>query len=264
MTNGHMPEVSPDTKAHREWLLSLLPVQGSMSVVDLGCGAGHDLIAFAQAHPDIHARFIGLDSSEKSLESALRQSRDDPRICFVRHDLKRPLPFGPATVDAVFTNNTLECLSEPVNCAREIGRILRPGGTVVAAHWDWDSQLFDGGDKARIRRLVHAFADWQQPWMEHSDGWMGRRLRRVFASTGCFDGSMYARVPINTTFEVPWYGHSRAQDMSALARRSLVPAEDVAGFLEEQTNLHAQGRYFYCITGLAYVGTRCPSSVGVR
>ncbi len=252
-----MPEVSPDAKAHRDWLLSFLPVPNAMSIVDLGCGTGHDLIAFADGHPDIDGRFTGLDSSEKSIAGARAQSGHDPRLSFVRHDLKRPLPFEPATVDAVFTNNALECLPEPVNCVREIARILRPGGTVVAAHWDLDSQLFDGGDKARIRRLVHAFADWQQAWMEHCDGWMGRRLWGIFASTGCFEGSMHARVLTNTAFETPWYGHSRAQDMSALARRSLVTAEDVAGFLDEQTALHAQGRYFYCITGLAYVGTRC-------
>jgi SAM-dependent methyltransferase len=166
------------------------------------------------------------------------------------------LPFETATVDAVFTNNMLECLAEPVKCAREIGRVLRPGGTVVAAHWDWDSQLFDGSDKATIRRLVHAFADWQQSWMEHSDGWMGRRLWGTFAATGCFDGSMHARVLTNTAFETPWYGHARAQDMSALARRSRVNAEEVAEFLDEQAALHAQGRYFYSITGLAYVGMR--------
>jgi tRNA G46 methylase TrmB len=48
-----MPEVSPDAKAHRDWLLSVLPVQNAMSIVDLGCGDGRDLIAFAHGHPDI-------------------------------------------------------------------------------------------------------------------------------------------------------------------------------------------------------------------
>jgi SAM-dependent methyltransferase len=251
-----MFEVSPDTKAHRDWLLSFLPVHNATSIIDLGCGLGHDLIALAQAHPDIDARFIGLDSSEESIGTALAQSRDDPRLSFVCHDLKRPLPFEPKSLDAVFTHNTLECLPDPVQCAREIARILRPGGTVVAAHWDWDSQMFDGSDKARIRLLVHAFADWQQPWMEHSDGWMGRRLWGTFAQTGCFHGSMDARTLINTAYETPWYGHARAQDLSALASRSLVSADDVDGFFHEQATLYAQGRYFYCITGLAYVGTR--------
>jgi SAM-dependent methyltransferase len=178
------------------------------------------------------------------------------RLSFSLHDLDSRLPFGPASVDVVFTNNALECLADPMACVGEIGRILRAGGTIVAAHWDWDSQMFDGSDKARIRRLVHAFADWQQPWMKHCDGWMGRRLWGTFASTGRFEGAVHAHTMTNTLFEPPWYGHARALDFKLLVRHALASAEDVASFLEEQSSLNEGGRYFYCISGLAYVGTR--------
>jgi hypothetical protein len=126
----------------------------------------------------------------------------------------------------------------------------------VIAHWDWDSQLFDATDKARLRRIVQAFSDWQQPWMDHADGWMGRRLSGIFGATRLFDGAAHSRVLTNTVFAAPWYGHGRAQDFSALVKHALVSAEDYAGFLEEQVSLQAQGRYFYSITGFAYVGVR--------
>jgi SAM-dependent methyltransferase len=251
-----MPELSADAKAHRDWLLSFVPVRDAASIVDLGCGAGHDLLALALMHPGIAARFTGLDVSEKDIASALDHARDDSRVTFACQDLNQPLPFESATVDVVFTNNTLECLADPLRFANEIGRVLRPGGTLVAAHWDWDSQMFDGTDKSRNRRLVHAFADWQQAWMEHSDGWMGRRLWGIFASTGHFDGNVHVRTLTNTEFEAPLFGHARAQDFQALVKHALVSGQDVERFLQEQAELYARGRYLYSITGFAYVAIR--------
>jgi SAM-dependent methyltransferase len=251
-----MTEVPDDIVAHRDWLLSFVPVRDGELVADLGCGPGHDLLSLALKHLGVAARFVGLDKSEKAVADATIRSHGEARVSFAAHDLDQPLPFEASSLDGVFTNNLLECLGDRAMFAQEIGRVLRPGGALVAAHWDWDSQVFDGGDKARIRRLVHAFADWQQPWMKHSDGWMGRRLWGTFESTGLFEGTVKTRLLTNTVFAAPWYGHARAQDLRSLLKRVPVSAEDVGGFLAEQATLQTQGRYFYSITGMAYVGTR--------
>jgi hypothetical protein len=52
---------------------------------------------------------------------------------------------------------------------------------VVNLGWDW--HLFDvadgegdrAADEALVRRLVHAYADWQQAWMPHAAGSAGTR-----------------------------------------------------------------------------------------
>jgi hypothetical protein len=111
-------------------------------------------------------------------------------------------------------------------------------------------------DKPLVRRVVQAFADWQQAWMDHSDGWMGRRLWGAFNSTGLFEGDVYARVLVNTKYAVPWYGHARAQDFRVLVKHGLVSAEDCSRFLADLDALSREGRYFYSITGYAYVGRR--------
>jgi 16S rRNA G966 N2-methylase RsmD len=66
-------------------------------------------------------------------------------------------------------------------------------------------------------------------------------------------------VPGDVMVEDPWFGHCRAQDLNALVSRSLAAEKDVSAFLSEQSSMHAQGQYFYGITGLVYVGTRRPS-----
>lgn len=137
-----------------------------------------------------------------------------------------------------------------------MARILRPGKTVVMAHWDWDSQVFDGTDKALVRRLVHAFADWQQDWTDDADGWMGRRLWGLFSATGLFDGEIHARVLTNTAYAPSSYGHARTHDFRSLVERGMVAADDYERFIADQEALNAQGSYFYSLTGYVYVGRR--------
>ncbi|HEY0015246.1 MAG TPA: methyltransferase domain-containing protein [Longimicrobium sp.] len=250
------PELHDDLREHRDWLLSFVHLPPGGTVADLGCGNGGDLLALAHRHPDPAARFIGIDAAETGVATALERAADDPRISVRRHRLAGRVPLDDGSVDAVYSHNLLECIEDRAGFAREVGRILRPGGVAVIAHWDFDSQIIDGTDRAAIRRLVHAFADWRQPWMEHADGWMGRRLWGVFAPTGLFEGTVHARVLTNTRYAPPWYGHARVQDFGSLVKRGLASKDDVRRVTADLEALDAAGRYFYGITGYAYVGRR--------
>jgi SAM-dependent methyltransferase len=249
-----MPDLPEDVRAHHDWLLSLAPVPEVGFWVDLGCGAGGDTLTVAARHRQPQLRIVGLDASAKNIELAAASATGDSRVTFQQHHLSTDLPFEAATLDVVYSNNLVECLDHRGAFAREVARVLKPRGWTVMAHWDWDSQLFDATDKPLVRRLVHAFADWRQAWMDNADGWMGRRLWGTFTATGLFEGSLHARVLTNTIYASPWYGHARAQDFRALVKRDLATADDYERFIAEQEALSAQGRYFYSITGFAYVG----------
>ena len=250
-------EPASDLRDHRDWLASLVPIPVSGVWADIGCGHGHDLLLAASKETSPELRLVGIDSNEKAIEAAKnRSAMDDPRIEFSVRKLGGELPFDSDSLDVVFTNNLLECLQDRAAFVSEVARVLRPGGSVVAAHWDWDTQVFDSTDKDLVRRLVAAFSDWTQPWMEHSDGWMGRRLWGAFESSGRFDGAVRARVMTNTVFSEPWYGHARARNFESLVRRGLVSRGDFDTFLHEQNELSAQEKYFYSITSYAYVGRR--------
>ena len=225
-------------------------------VVDLGCGSGEDLGLLAAQHGGADVRLIGVDVSADAITAASAALTADRRIALCCAPLDGRLPFDDASVDVAYSHNLLECLSDPAGFAREVARVLRPGGRVVAAHWDWDTQAFDGADKTLVRRLVHAFADWQQAWMAHADGWMGRRLWGVFQGAGLLDGALHARVLTNTAYEPACFGYENAHAFRALVRRGLASAEECERFLAEQVALAAAGRYVYSITGFAYTGRR--------
>jgi SAM-dependent methyltransferase len=245
---------APDRAAHRAWLAGLTVLPSGGTAVDLGCGRGEDLSVLAERHREA-SRLVGMDASAAALAAAVAGTADT-RITFEHAVLDGRLPFDDGAVDLVYSHNLLECLADPRGFAQEVARILSPAGQAVVAHWDWDTQVFDGHDKARVRRLVSAFADWQQGWMAHADGWMGRRLRGVFHPVAGLAGTIHARVLTNTAFEAPAFGYENAQALRALVRRGLATSEDCEEFLTEQAALHARGQYFYSITGYAYVGRR--------
>jgi SAM-dependent methyltransferase len=249
-----MTELPADRRAHLAWLLDLTALPSGGLAVDLGCGRGDDLRLLAARYQAPDARFIGVDQSGEAA-SSLREL-DDPRITFRCAALDGRLPFEDATLDLVYSHNLMECLPDPPMFASEVARVLRPGGQAVIAHWDWDTQLYDGSDKNVVRRLVAAFADWQQAWMANADGWMGRRLWGAFAETERLAGAVHSRVLTNTDFTSPWFGHANALAMEGAVKRGLASAEDYAQFLRDQTVLHTTGRYFYGITAFAYVGYR--------
>jgi SAM-dependent methyltransferase len=259
--HGGLTVTTPaDVTQHRDWLLSLVPAPMTGLWVDFGCGTGTDALRLAESQAQPGLRILGIDENRESIEAAQRSAKSDPRLGFRQHSLRAVLPLDDASVDVAFSHNLIECLADVPAFVSELARILRPGGYVVMAHWDWDSQLFDGDDKLRNRRLVHAFCDWKQDWMEHADGWTGRRLWSIFNSSMLFDGAVRARVFTNLSFSPECYGYARAQDMKSLIPLGLASDADVQSFLADQAALDAKDRYFYSITGYAYVARLRKSS----
>ena len=244
-----------DGLALREWLYGRTDWHRTGAVLDLGCGDGGDLRRIAALVSD-DARLVGLDSSAKAIETARAATAGDARFAWHPHDVLSGLPFEDGAFDGVFSLNLLECLPDKAALLAEMGRVLRPGGSVVCAHWDWDTQTLDGADKALVRRILQSFSDWQQAWMAACDGWMGRRLWPTFQQSGLFEGRMEAYTLTNTVYAPGWVGYEQVQAFGALARRGLIAAEDYARFQAEIAAQAARNEYFYSITLYVYVGQK--------
>lgn len=242
-----------DYEALRETVSGLVQVPSPGFLLDAGCGDGADLRRMGRRlGPD--ARFVGVETSQAALEKALAATAGDPRFLFLQADLSRPWPFENELFDGVFSNNVLECLPDKPAFLAETARVLRPGGQVVCAHWDHDTHLFDGSDKALVRRLVAAHSDWQQDWMADADGWMGRRLWKTFEVSGLFTGRMETLTLTETEFAPGAYGYEQMQTFGAMARRQLILEEDFLRLLEDVEAQAKRGEYFYSVTLFIYVG----------
>jgi SAM-dependent methyltransferase len=97
---------------------------GVLQAVDLGCGTG----AFAARLLRYDLKLHGVDISP---ESVARARRKFPKIDFHVGDIEAT-PFDSCTFDVVFLSGVLHHFPDLTRTVAECGRILKPGGIVLA------------------------------------------------------------------------------------------------------------------------------------
>ena len=104
------------------------------TVVDVGCGAGMDLLLAARHNgPNGHA--IGVDMTPAMLELVRRSAVKTGlwENIEVRRGYAEELPVDTASVDVVISNGVLNLSPDKHRAISEIYRVLRPGGRLYLA-----------------------------------------------------------------------------------------------------------------------------------
>ena len=102
-------------------------------VVDLGCGAGTDLLIAAQM-TGATGRVIGIDMTAPMLARA-RESAAAMGLANVElhESLIEELPLADASVDVVISNGVIDLVPDKEAVFDEIDRVLKPGGRLQVA-----------------------------------------------------------------------------------------------------------------------------------
>ncbi|MFZ0930318.1 MAG: class I SAM-dependent methyltransferase, partial [Syntrophobacteraceae bacterium] len=114
----------PSTRKLFDRCVQLARIKPATFVADIGCASG----VFSQLLRESNVKAIGLDLSYPLLVVGRRKY---PGASFVVGDAEcLPLPTGKA--DGVLLSGIIHHLPEPSQCAREVFRILKPGGAFIA------------------------------------------------------------------------------------------------------------------------------------
>ena len=108
-------------------------VEPGATVLDLGCGAGTDLLIAAQMTGPT-GRAIGVDMTSAMLDRA-RASAAELGLANVElhQSLIESLPLEDASVDVVISNGVIDLVPDKDAVLDEIDRVLRPGGRLQIA-----------------------------------------------------------------------------------------------------------------------------------
>jgi ubiquinone/menaquinone biosynthesis C-methylase UbiE len=116
------------TGAEQRRAADALRLSGANRLLDVACGPGNFTRRLAQRLPEAGLA-VGFDISEPMLTRAVLDN-SGPRTCYVRGDASS-LPFDDETFDGVCCFGALYLMPEPFRVAREMVRVLRPGGRVA-------------------------------------------------------------------------------------------------------------------------------------
>ena len=168
-----------DAPKFYRWIAALADPGRSATVLDVGCGAGGALAAFAER--EVPA--IGLDFSATALshaQTALRSSRGSPPR-LLRADGTR-LPFASNSVDVLLNLGNLEHFADLAAGIREMHRVLALDGRafVLLPNLFYSGVIWRvlwGGEGPNHHQPIDRFAtrsEWQA-WLE----WGGLRVERT-------------------------------------------------------------------------------------
>ena len=130
---SRVPDASVESFAGVADHWALGRVEPGAVVLDLGCGAGTDLLIAAQMTGP-SGRAIGVDMTPSMLEVAWASARDIGLGNVELHEaVIEALPLEDASVDVVISNGVIDLVPDKDAVFDEIDRVLRPGGRLQLA-----------------------------------------------------------------------------------------------------------------------------------
>ena len=170
--------------------LEFLSVQPGMRVLEVGSGLGLLASAVARSAPNVYV--VGLEQSADQLKYATRE----PGVQYVQGDAHR-LQFDDGSFDLVYARYVLEHVASPETVLKEMRRVTRPGGRVVACENDESLLRFDP-ECPIFESVWKAFQQHQQNL--GGDSHIGRRLYGLFRRAGL------SSIQLSVQPEIHWHG----------------------------------------------------------
>jgi SAM-dependent methyltransferase len=187
------------TRATRRWLYREARLGQAENILEVGCGTGVIVGELTRVTP---ARLEGLDIDPMMLNFAMQQKS---RVTYIQGDA-HALPFPDASFDAVVCHYLLLWLADPVRGVREMARVARPDGRVLAcAEPDYGGRIDHPPEMVALgQRQTEALR------RQGADPEIGRRLGEIFvaaglqAVVGTMAGQWHAPAKPDGEFEAEW------------------------------------------------------------
>lgn len=174
-----------DVRARTWDALVAAPAGGT--VVDVGCGLADVLIEVKAARPDL--RCVGVDVSVEMLRAAAADAAARGVEIELEPGSAVALPFEDGTVDVVRAERVLQWVDEPVVALRELLRVVRPGGSLVALDTDWRTMAMELDDDELEREAARVVAS-------RPSAGIGGKLRNLFLDLGLDDVREHASTAV--------------------------------------------------------------------
>ncbi len=137
-----------DTAAYEQMYALIRPVVRHKTVLELATGTG--LIA---RHIVSEADHIEATDASPEMIAQARRDGTSAKLHFSVQDMFH-LPYADASFDVIIVANALHIVPQPELALREIGRVLKPGGVLIAPTFTHAGNTLRGRIKAFFMKLA--------------------------------------------------------------------------------------------------------------
>ena len=209
-------------------------------ILDLGCGAGHDLVAFVSAGLSA----VGIDPSFVMTHES--RARTGPMHIPIVRGVGEALPFCDHAFSGCRIERVLMHVDEPAVVLAEALRCIEPGGLITVFEPDWSSFVVKSD-------VLPECASWISA-VKHPD--IGTKLWTLLEELGC---DVLDRVEelsvwrsLSTLERVAGFPH--AVERAVLA--GLIQRADAAHWIKEQRLREAADQFYALISKIQVIATK--------
>jgi SAM-dependent methyltransferase len=232
----------PAYAAYKSRIAELLrPVAGGR-YLEVGVGTGADAV-------ELGSRFgvdvVGVDSSRTMVEEARRRGLE----ALVADAAM--LPFEDTSFDGCWADRTFQHLADPAAALAQLVRVTKPGGRVVIADPDYDTQVVDVTDQDLARRVLRFRAD-------HAlrNGTLAHRIAGAFVRSGLTDVFVAAVPVVLRDSSALDHAMGLRSWAATAAERGHLAEEDVQRWEQEIDTAIAERRFLYAFTIFLTAGSK--------
>ena len=218
------------------------------SVLDVGCGAGADMIPLKTlAGPN--GRVVGVDFDREMLYRAkvgAEAAVGEEHLSHICSDALN-LPLLSDVFDSCRSERLFQHLLQPELALAEMLRVMKPGGRVVVLDADHGTWSVDTPYKDIERRITRFKTEYYG-----NNGYAGRQLYRLFRQAGLKEITCEIISGYFTDYELVRFMFMLDEVEPAVVKAGVVSKDELA-LWRESLETAARGGYFFCSESMVLV-----------
>jgi len=240
---------APPLVEQRRLTLEAMALRSGQTALDIGCGPGYLTLEVAR-QVGAQGRVTAVDTSQPMLEIARARCSGVDQIAFHLADAAA-LPCPDAGIDVAAAVQVYLFVPDLDAVARELARVLRPGGRAVVVDTDWDSLVWHSSDRERMERFLAL-------WMRrYANARVARLLPGALRRAGLNVEHAGAIPLIELDPAENTYSGSQIPEFARyMATKGGVPEAEAKAWEADLRALAARGEYFFSLNRYVFVARK--------